>query len=187
MSPLGGADKIFGTNVMFGFMLMSSLERKFIFEGGFNVRINSNDKNINYNYEGSNVTVNSSATGFIGGAVGYKIFDNDKCILIPKGIIGILQIPESPNAFTLTDIMIQMVTIMMAVTTIVWSPLIMFIWDWDFPHFSRWKTKNMSVLKLAIIMHLMMPAVKYWRRFSQITELPPYSLDFNQIDHQRRS
>ncbi|MDR2271329.1 MAG: hypothetical protein LBF27_10540 [Sphingobacterium sp.] len=89
MSPLGGANKIFGTNVMFGFMLMSSLERKFIFEGGFNVRINSNDKNINYNYEGSDVTVNSSATGFIGGAVGYKIFDNDKCILIPKGIIGI--------------------------------------------------------------------------------------------------
>ncbi|WP_286859538.1 MULTISPECIES: hypothetical protein [Sphingobacterium] len=89
MSPLGGTNKIFGTNFMFGFMLMSSLERKFIFEGGFNVRINSNDKNIAYNYEGSDVTINSSATGFIGGSVGYKIFDNEKCILIPKGIIGI--------------------------------------------------------------------------------------------------
>ena len=74
---------------MFGFKLMSSLERKFIFEGGINIRINSNDKNIDYNYEGSNVTVNSSTTGFIGGAVGYKIFDSEKCILIPKGIIGI--------------------------------------------------------------------------------------------------
>jgi len=89
MSPLGGANKVFGINFMFGFMLMSSLERKLIFEGGFNVRINSNDKNIAYNYEGSDVTVNSSATGFIGGSVGYKIFDNEKCILIPKGIIGI--------------------------------------------------------------------------------------------------
>jgi len=89
MSPLGGSNKIFGSNVTLGFMLMSSLERKFIFEGGFKVRINSNDRNIDYNYEGSNVTVNSSATGFIGGAVGYKIFDNEKCILIPKGIIGI--------------------------------------------------------------------------------------------------
>lgn len=88
ISPLGGSNKIFGTNFMFGFMLMSSLERKFIFEGGFHVRINSNDKNIAYNYEGSDVTVNSSATGFIGGSLGYKIFDNEKCILIPKGIIG---------------------------------------------------------------------------------------------------
>ena len=89
MSPLGSTNKVFGTNFMFGFMLMSSLERKFIFEGGFKVRINSNDRNIDYNYEGSNVTVNSSTTGFIGGSVGYKIFDNEKCILIPKGIIGI--------------------------------------------------------------------------------------------------
>lgn len=89
MSPLGGTNKVFGTNFMFGFKLMSSLERKFIFEGGINIRINSNDKNIDYNYEGSNVTVNSSTTGFIGGAVGYKIFDSEKCILIPKGIIGI--------------------------------------------------------------------------------------------------
>ncbi len=89
VTPLGGANKIFGTNISFGFMLMSSLERKFIFEGGFKVRINSNDRNIDYNYEGSNVSVNSSATAFMGGAVGYKIFDNDKFILIPKGILGI--------------------------------------------------------------------------------------------------
>lgn len=89
VTPLGGSNKIFGTNISFGFMLMSSLERKFIFEGGFNVRINSNDRNIDYNYEGSNVSVNSSATAFIGGAVGYKVFDNDKFILIPKGILGI--------------------------------------------------------------------------------------------------
>ena len=89
VTPLGGANKIFGTNISFGFMLMSSLERKFIFEGGFKVRINSNDRNIDYNYEGSNVSVNSSATAFMGGAVGYKVFDNDKFILIPKGILGI--------------------------------------------------------------------------------------------------
>ena len=89
VTPLGGANKIFGTNINFGFMLMSSLERKFIFEGGFKVRINSNDRNIDYNYEGSNVSVNSSATAFMGGAVGYKVFDNDKFILIPKGILGI--------------------------------------------------------------------------------------------------
>lgn len=89
VTPLGGANKIFGTNISFGFMLTSSLERKFIFEGGFKVRINSNDRNIDYNYEGSNVSVNSSATAFMGGAVGYKVFDNDKCILIPKGILGI--------------------------------------------------------------------------------------------------
>lgn len=89
VTPLGGANKIFGTNINFGFMLMSSLERKFIFEGGFKVRINSNDRNIDYNYEGSNVSVNSSATAFMGGTVGYKVFDNDKFILIPKGILGI--------------------------------------------------------------------------------------------------
>ena len=89
VTPLGGANKIFGTNINFGFMLMSSLERKFIFEGGLKVRINSNDRNIEYNYEGSNVSVNSSATAFMGGAVGYKVFDNDKFILIPKGILGI--------------------------------------------------------------------------------------------------
>ncbi|MGE8299921.1 MAG: hypothetical protein ACN6OW_10165, partial [Sphingobacterium paramultivorum] len=80
VTPLGGANKIFGTNINFGFMLMSSLERKFIFEGGFKVRINSNDRNIDYNYEGSNVSVNSSATAFMGGTVGYKVFDNDKFI-----------------------------------------------------------------------------------------------------------
>lgn len=89
MSPLSGANKVFGTNLNLGFMLMSSLERKFIFEGGFKIRINSNDRNIDYNYEGSTVSVNSSATAFMGGAVGYKVFDNDKCILIPKGILGI--------------------------------------------------------------------------------------------------
>lgn len=89
MSPLGSSNKVFGSNVMLGVMLMSSLERKFVFEGGFKVRINSNDSHIDYNYEGDHVSVNSSATAFMGGSVGYKIFDNDKCILIPKGIIGI--------------------------------------------------------------------------------------------------
>lgn len=89
MSPLGGSNKVFGTNLTLGFMLMSSLERKLIFEGGLKVRINANDRNIDYNYDGSEISVNSSATAFIGGAVGYKVFDNDKFILIPKAILGI--------------------------------------------------------------------------------------------------
>ncbi|WP_312186702.1 hypothetical protein [Sphingobacterium sp.] len=89
MGPLSGTNKIFGPNLTLGFMFMSSLEKKFIFEGGIKVRINSNDRNFDYRYEGTSVSINSPATIFMGGAVGYKIYDNDKFILIPKGIIGI--------------------------------------------------------------------------------------------------
>jgi hypothetical protein len=87
--PLGGTNTTFGTNLSLGFTLMSSLEKSFIFEGGFKVRINSNDKNFDYNYYDQTESVNSNFGLFFGGTVGYKIYDNTKFIVIPKLNLGI--------------------------------------------------------------------------------------------------
>lgn len=88
-TPLGGTNTTFGPNLSLGFTVMSSLEKSFIFEGGFKVRINSNDKNFDYNYYDQSESVNSKFGLFFGGAVGYKIYDNTKFIVIPKLNLGI--------------------------------------------------------------------------------------------------
>ncbi len=86
--PLGGRNTTFGYNPTLGITIMSSLNRNFIFEGGIKVRINSSDKNFDYQLYDEVVSVNSSASIFVGGNVGYKVYDRGKYIIIPKLVIG---------------------------------------------------------------------------------------------------
>lgn len=88
-SPLGGKNTTFGPNMSLGFTIMSSLAKSFIFEGGLKVRINSNDKNFDYNYYDQVESVNARFGLFFGGAAGYKLYDNTKYIVIPKLSLGI--------------------------------------------------------------------------------------------------
>ncbi|UIR55235.1 hypothetical protein LZQ00_13260 [Sphingobacterium sp. SRCM116780] len=87
--PIGGKNTTFGTNVSLGFTVMSSLARSFVFEGGIKVRINSNDKNFDYNYYDQAESVNAGYGLFAGGAIGYKVYDNTKFILLPKLNLGV--------------------------------------------------------------------------------------------------
>jgi len=86
--PLGGRNTTIGYNPMLGITVMSSLNRNFIFEGGFKVRINSSDKNFDYQLYDEVISVNSSASIFIGGNVGYKVYDRGRYMVIPKLGIG---------------------------------------------------------------------------------------------------
>jgi len=101
--PLGGKNTTFGPNLSLGFTIMSSLQKSFIFEGGFKVRINSNDKNFDYNYYDQSESVNSNFGLFFGGAVGYKIYDNTKYIVIPKLNIGIDMVDTGISEDIYTD------------------------------------------------------------------------------------
>lgn len=101
--PLGGKNTTFGPNLSLGFTLMSSLEKSVIFEGGFKVRINSNDKNFDYSYYDQSESVNSNFGLFFGGAVGYKIYDNTKYIVIPKFNLGIDMVDTGISEDIYTD------------------------------------------------------------------------------------
>lgn len=101
--PLGGKNTTFGTNMSLGFTVMSSLEKSFIFEGGFKVRINSNDRNFDYNYDNQTESVNANFSLFFGGSVGYKIYDNTKFIIIPKLNLGIDMIDTGISEDVYTD------------------------------------------------------------------------------------
>ncbi|WP_293926218.1 hypothetical protein [Sphingobacterium sp. UBA6320] len=101
--PLGGSNTTFGPNMSLGFSIMSSLAKSFIFEGGFKVRINSNDKNFDYNYYGTTESVNADFGLFFGGALGYKIYDNTKFIVIPKLNLGIDMVDTGISEDIYTD------------------------------------------------------------------------------------
>lgn len=86
--PLGGTNTTFGYNPVFGFTVMSSLRKNFIFEGGIKVRINSSDRDFQYLLYNETMDVNSAASFSVGGNVGYKALDRGKFMLIPKLGIG---------------------------------------------------------------------------------------------------
>ena len=82
--PLGGVNPTFGVNPSFGVMYSSRLSSSFIYELGMRVRINSKDRDFDYNLYDDVERVNSKASFSFGGTVGYKVFDNKKFIIAPK-------------------------------------------------------------------------------------------------------
>jgi len=82
--PLTGTDPIFKTSPTLGVSFSSRLSRPVLFEIGAKVRINTNDKEFEYELNNEIEIVRSTASLSLGGAVGYKIFDNDKIIIAPK-------------------------------------------------------------------------------------------------------
>ena len=86
-SPLGNKN-IFGNNPSIGFSFSSPLKDKYIVEIGIKMRINMNDKNFEYDALEQLNTVNSNMSTQMGINMGYKIFENDKLIIIPKIGVG---------------------------------------------------------------------------------------------------
>lgn len=85
--PLGATNPVFKNNAVLGISVMSPLSHAFIFEGMLKIRVNSNDRDFDYMLRDEIYTINSKATYFMGGSVGYKVYDNEKYIIYPK--IGI--------------------------------------------------------------------------------------------------
>ncbi|PRD49093.1 hypothetical protein [Sphingobacterium haloxyli] len=82
--PLTGSDPVFKTSPTLGVFFSSRLSNPFLFEAGVKVRINSNDREVEYRLYDEVEVIRSMASLGIGGTVAYKIFDNDKFIIAPK-------------------------------------------------------------------------------------------------------
>ncbi|PRD54358.1 hypothetical protein [Sphingobacterium gobiense] len=82
--PLTGSDPVFKTSPTLGVFFSSRLSNPFLFEAGVKVRINSNDREVEYRLYDEVEVIRSMASLGIGGTIGYKIFDNDKVIVAPK-------------------------------------------------------------------------------------------------------
>jgi len=82
--PVTGIDPLFKTSPTLGFMYASPLEPDVLFELGLKIRINSNDRDFEYQLDGATEAVSSSASYGIGGTLGRKLFDNDAFIICPK-------------------------------------------------------------------------------------------------------
>lgn len=82
--PLTGSAPVFTTSPAVGVLFSSRLSNPFLFEAGLKVRINSNDREVEYRLYDEIEVIRSMASLGIGGTVGYKVFDNDKFIIAPK-------------------------------------------------------------------------------------------------------
>ncbi|MBD1420323.1 hypothetical protein [Sphingobacterium chuzhouense] len=82
--PLTGSDPVFKTSTTLGVFFSSRLANPVLFEAGVKVRINSNDKEVEYRLYDEVEVIRSMASLGVGGTVAYKIFDNDKFIIAPK-------------------------------------------------------------------------------------------------------
>lgn len=87
--PLG-KKKVFTNDMMFGFGYRVTLfENQFLVELTGRVRINNNDEDFNYVAFDEINTVNAESSTYLGGFVGYKIYDAKKIIIYPKIGIGL--------------------------------------------------------------------------------------------------
>lgn len=86
--PIRSGD-IFSNSPMFGLTFSSPMSNKLVFELGLKVRIHIQDSSFYYTAFGSNNLVNSGNTIFGGSIVSYKIFENQRLIVLPKFGIGI--------------------------------------------------------------------------------------------------
>lgn len=99
--PITGTDPLFKTNPTFGFMYSSKLSTQILYELGLKVRINTADREFDYDLDGEVETVNSGASYSIGGNLGYKLFDNTKFIIFPK--VGLFWDITSTGLTEVTD------------------------------------------------------------------------------------
>lgn len=86
--PLRSND-IFSNSPMVGLTFSSPLSYKLIVELGMKFRMNINDASFNYYALGDTNYVNSAVSVFFGGSIGYKIYESEKLILVPKLGIGL--------------------------------------------------------------------------------------------------
>lgn len=84
-----GTNNIFNNSPILGFTFSSPLAYKFIVELGVKFRININDNDFLFYAFGDTNTVNSDVGVFFGGYFGYKIYEKDKIIILPKFGIGV--------------------------------------------------------------------------------------------------
>lgn len=83
------SDNIFFNSPMFGLTFSSPMSNKLIIELGLKVRINIQDSSFYYTAFGSNNLVNSGNSIFGGLMASYKIFENQRLIVLPKFGIGV--------------------------------------------------------------------------------------------------
>jgi hypothetical protein len=82
-------NSIFSNSPMIGLTFGSPLKHKLLVELGIKFRININDASFNYYALGDTNFVNSDLSVFFGGTIGYKLYESEKLILIPKIGIGL--------------------------------------------------------------------------------------------------
>lgn len=75
---------VFANSPMVGFTFSSRVTSKFMAEIGVKVRMNINDKSFEYIVNGDTNTVNSKASVFFGGVLGYTIYERPKFMVMPK-------------------------------------------------------------------------------------------------------
>lgn len=80
---------VFTYSPLIGFSISSPLSNKFIFETGVKFRININDGSFQYYALGDTNRVNSDVSVFIGVLIGYKMYESEKLIVVPKLGIGL--------------------------------------------------------------------------------------------------
>lgn len=81
--PLSKND-VFSNSPMVGLTFSSLITSKIMAEIGVKVRMNINDSSFDYIVNGDTNTVNSKASVFFGGGVGYKIYDRPKIAVMPR-------------------------------------------------------------------------------------------------------
>ncbi len=84
-----GTERIFNYSPIIGITFSTPLQNKIIVELGFKFRRNINDKDFKFFALGDTNNINSEIGYFFGGLVGYKIYENNNLIIIPKFGIGI--------------------------------------------------------------------------------------------------
>ena len=83
------SDDVFGANPVFGASISTPLEYKIVVELGVKVRVNVNDKPFDYYAMGEVNEVDSDYGILIGTTAGYKVFDNEKFIVLSKAGVGV--------------------------------------------------------------------------------------------------
>ena len=86
--PISSKD-VFSYAPMIGLTISSPLSHKIMVELGAKFRLNLNDGSFKYYAKGDTNQVNSATSIFLGGLIGYKIYESDKLILVPKLGIGL--------------------------------------------------------------------------------------------------
>jgi hypothetical protein len=84
-----GRHNIFSYSPIAGLTFSTPLNYKLMVELGIKFRFNINDGSFNYFALGDTNFVNSDLSIFFGGTIGYKIYESEKLILIPKVGIGL--------------------------------------------------------------------------------------------------
>ncbi len=80
---------VFSLSPMLGLTFSSPLKYKILVDLGIKIRFNTNDDSFNYYALGDTNYVNSDVSIFFGGIIGYKVYENEKLLLVPKFGIGL--------------------------------------------------------------------------------------------------